>query len=133
MPTDYEETESKEALSVIIEAGMDDFRQVVKENPGGVKQTIRILGNHPDNFNTHSPNFTVLKEARQILFGIDPQSRAEQRGIEAKANEVTPEQLARRKEIMALPEFTARTHKDHKRLHTEWLGTFKPERNGDEI
>lgn len=133
MPTEFEITESKEALEIIKEAGMDDFREVVAENPGGIKQTIRILSNHPDTFKSYSPNYTVLKEARQILHGIDPVSRAVQRQAEAKANEVTPEQLARRKVIMALPEFTSRTHKNHKNIHEEWLSTFQPERNGDEV
>ncbi len=134
MPTtEFERAESTEALEIIKEAGWDDFRQVVKENPGGVKQTLRILGNHPDTFKTFSPNYVALKEAKQILHGIDPTSRAEQRQAEATANEVTVEQLTERARLSAEPAHLNDLHRDHKENIRKWQATFQPERNGDEI
>ncbi|MBW7990172.1 MAG: hypothetical protein FVQ84_09185 [Planctomycetes bacterium] len=133
MPTDFEKTESKEALEIIKEAGMDDFRKVVAENPGGVKQTIRILANHPDTFKTFSPNCAVLKEARQILFGIDPQSRAEQKEQIRAESAVSPEQLAERERLSAEPAHLDKLNKDHIANIRKWQSTFQLEMNGDEI
>ncbi len=131
--TEYEQTESKEALELIKEAGFDGFRQAIKENPNGVRQTIRILANHPDMFNTHSPNFVALKEARQILYGIDKTSRTNQREIDIAALRVSPEQLVERERLSALPAHLNRLHKDHTTNISSWQATFNPIADSDEL
>ena len=75
---------------------------------------------------THIPDGGGMRKKVEIMADIE---KAEQ----PTDGTCTPKQLARRKEIMALPEFTERTHKKHKNIHDEWLGTFVPKKKKEEV